>query len=65
MLIRQDLCDICGSCVAVCPVDAISIDEFYVLIANDICTGCGNCLIVCPARAISAEPEQSKNESAH
>jgi len=55
MIINRELCDLCGSCIAVCPVDAISMDEFYVMIDKDRCTECGNCAIVCPARAISAE----------
>jgi len=55
MFIRKDLCDICGSCVAVCPVDAIYIEEFNVEIDQKICTECGNCLIICPAKAIEQE----------
>ena len=55
MLIRQDLCDLCGDCVAVCPVDAVSLEEFYALIDKEVCTECGNCLIVCPAKAIIVE----------
>jgi NAD-dependent dihydropyrimidine dehydrogenase PreA subunit len=57
MFIRNDLCDLCGSCVAVCPVDAISIEEFSAAIAEDICTKCGNCRIVCPARAVFEQEE--------
>ena len=52
MKIINELCDICGTCVAVCPVDAITVSEFIVEINNDICTSCLNCLKVCPAKAI-------------
>jgi len=52
MKIIHELCDICGTCVAVCPVDAITVSEFIVEIDNDICTSCLNCLKVCPAKAI-------------
>ncbi len=55
MIVNRDLCDLCGSCIAVCPVDAISMDEFYLLIDNERCTKCGNCVVVCPARAILTE----------
>ncbi len=58
MFVRKDLCDLCGSCVAVCPVDAISIEEFFVLIDMNICIECENCLIVCPAKAIEKESNQ-------
>ena len=52
MYIRKDLCDLCGSCVAVCPVDAITLDEYRADIDTQICTKCGNCQIICPAKAI-------------
>ena len=52
MKINKELCDICGTCVAVCPVDAISVFEFLVKIDNDKCTNCLNCLKVCPFKAI-------------
>jgi dissimilatory sulfite reductase (desulfoviridin) alpha/beta subunit len=52
MKVIPELCDICGTCVAVCPVDAITVTEFKVKIDNDICTNCMNCLKVCPAKAI-------------
>ena len=55
MLIRKGLCDICGSCAAVCPVDAVTIDEFVALIDPGKCIECGNCLKICPARAIVAK----------
>lgn len=55
MIINRNLCDICGCCVAVCPVDAISISEFSVTIHLKQCIKCGNCMQVCPAKAISEE----------
>ncbi len=55
MIINNNLCDVCGTCVAVCPVDAIIVKEFVVTIDNDKCINCGKCLKVCPIRAISEE----------
>lgn len=52
MKVIHELCDICGTCVAVCPVDAIIVSEFKVEIDNNMCTNCLNCLKVCPAKAI-------------
>ena len=51
--INGERCDICGTCVAVCPVDAISVSEFKVNIDNDKCIMCMNCVTVCPVKAIS------------
>lgn len=56
MRINRNKCDICGVCVSVCPVDAVSVSEFNVEIDKEKCTECKNCLIVCPAKAISSQP---------
>ncbi len=53
MEINKALCDICGTCVAVCPADAIIVSEFFVTINQEICIRCGNCEQACPSRAIS------------
>ena len=58
MFIRKDLCDLCGSCVAVCPVDAITLDEYLAEIDRNICIECGKCLIICPAKAIETGSEE-------
>ena len=55
MKINRELCDVCGTCAAVCPVDAIIISEFIVEIDNEKCINCLNCLKVCPIKAITAE----------
>lgn len=55
MKINRNLCDICGTCVAVCPVDAIIVGEFKVTIDDEKCIHCGNCITVCPIKAISEE----------
>jgi len=52
MEINKNLCDICGTCVSVCPIDAILVSEFEVVIDNEKCTVCLNCLKVCPIKAI-------------
>lgn len=52
MKINRDICDVCGTCVSVCPTEAIIVDEFKVVIDNKKCINCGNCLTVCPVSAI-------------
>ncbi|MCL2063932.1 MAG: geranylgeranyl reductase family protein [Candidatus Cloacimonetes bacterium] len=64
MKINKDLCDICGTCPSVCPVEAIKIKEFEVLIDNEKCKKCQNCVKICPVQAIyeqqeAKEPSQS------
>jgi len=49
------LCAGCGSCLAVCLFDAISIQTGRAMIDHRKCTGCGECMNVCFMAGISAE----------
>jgi len=50
---RIHLCDQCGQCAEVCPVDAIQPDEAGVYrIDEDLCTSCMECLDACPYHVI-------------
>jgi len=46
-----DRCIACGTCISVCPVEAISEGEIY-HIDPDTCISCGSCASVCPNDAI-------------
>lgn len=48
----SELCDFCGSCVAVCAADAILLLEHSLDISEDKCTACNKCIRVCPAGAL-------------
>jgi len=50
--IDSRLCDGCGSCVDICPVDAISLRDQRAAVAAEVCTECGACVGVCPREAI-------------
>ncbi len=47
-------CDFCGTCVAVCPADAIELSESQLLIQQKVCTLCENCVAVCPLGILKA-----------
>jgi ferredoxin len=58
-LIEVDMekCVSCGSCVALCPVEAISVEEDgSVVFDKEKCVGstCSACVDACPARAIKS-----------
>ena len=36
IMINNEICDYCGTCVAVCPVDAIELKEFTIRVYNEI-----------------------------
>ena len=44
-------CDACGSCVEVCPVEAITVKDKAV-VNEDECIDCGTCVDECPNDAI-------------
>ena len=49
-------CVACGTCVDVCPREAISIYRgSYAQIHEEICVGCGKCARECPADIIRVE----------
>jgi Pyruvate/2-oxoacid:ferredoxin oxidoreductase delta subunit len=55
--VDDEKCFSCGSCVAICPVEAISIDkDSSVKFDKEKCVGstCSICVDVCPPRAIKS-----------
>lgn len=49
-----------GSCVRVCPNDAIEIKNNLAVVHPDLCIGCGACVKVCPRNLIKLIPENRK-----
>ena len=41
-------CDFCGTCVAVCPTNAIDLKESMIEVNRTLCIGCGSCSDICP-----------------
>lgn len=56
--ISENECDVCASCAAVCPENAINVQEFYASIDQRLCIGCKKCFIVCPISAIEELEEE-------
>lgn len=54
--IPSKACVACGCCIAVCPVQAITITSgCYAKVDTDTCIGCGKCSKECPASIIYIE----------
>ena len=56
-IVNNKLCTQCGTCIAVCPVDAIGLDHHTTRgllprIDKACCTRCGKCVTVCPGKAL-------------
>lgn len=44
-------CLYCGGCVGLCPTDALTLEETY-LVISDACIDCGICISFCPVGAL-------------
>jgi len=57
-MIRVDtgLCDLCGTCISVCPHDAICLRD-AVTVDKNRCVTCLVCVRVCPVGALSRSVE--------
>jgi heterodisulfide reductase subunit A len=51
--INEAVCVGCGTCEAVCPFDALSLEEGVMRVNEVVCKGCGSCGSACPSGAIS------------
>jgi Pyruvate/2-oxoacid:ferredoxin oxidoreductase delta subunit len=66
--VDEEKCFSCGSCVALCPVEAISVDkDFSVRFDKEKCVGstCSICVDACPARAIKSVKQTNWEQSAN
>ncbi|MBE6070547.1 MAG: 4Fe-4S dicluster domain-containing protein [Clostridium butyricum] len=52
-LVNKEYCVGCGSCIQVCPLKAISINNgTFAMVDINKCVGCGKCAYTCPASTI-------------
>lgn len=51
--VTQESCDRCGTCIGVCPSNALMLLTDHLVIEAGNCTGCGACVAVCPFGALS------------
>jgi len=65
--VNSEKCFSCGSCIALCPVEAISLaKDSTVQFDKDKCVGstCSVCVDACPARAIKSIKQNNSENSA-
>ena len=53
--VDKRLCDLCGTCIGVCPVNVIGLEKLELVPESDGCTGCRICIDVCPVKALSED----------
>ena len=65
-IVKDKLCTRCGSCVAVCPHNAITLNNIYFPEINDNCIDCSLCVHSCPGwdtnySDFTSRPPQNKH----
>jgi len=66
--VECEKCINCGSCITLCPVEAITMTEdSSIVFDRDKCLGstCSACVDACPARAIKSVKQSDSNAHAH
>jgi ferredoxin len=66
VLVDQDACTLCLSCVSLCPSGALMDNEDLpqLRFQEDACLQCGICATICPEKAITLEPRMNLADSA-
>jgi ferredoxin len=52
IIINDTVCDMCGTCIGVCPTSALLLTKSSLDIIHESCTDCGNCVTICPVAAL-------------
>ena len=60
ILIDSNKCDLCGTCVGVCPVNVISMSVSELSIDQETCIDCRRCTWVCPVHALTYQSEKEQ-----
>ena len=55
-VVDDDLCYGCGACIALCPVDALTLDSLLAIVDEPKCTHCEHCIPACPVFALEIKP---------
>ncbi|MBJ17775.1 MAG: ferredoxin [Euryarchaeota archaeon] len=55
--VDEDRCFGCAACVALCPVDALTLEGIMAVVDEPKCTHCEHCIPACPVHALAIVPE--------
>ena len=55
-VVDDDLCYGCGACIALCPVDALTLESLLAIVDEPKCTHCEHCIPACPVFALEIKP---------
>jgi len=58
--LEPEKCQVCGTCLTRCNMDAIAGDDGPPAIAEDRCIGCGLCVTTCPSEAMTLRKKERR-----
>ena len=56
-MVDDDRCYGCGACIALCPVNVLTLDTKLAVVDEKNCTHCRLCIPSCPVFALDIKPE--------
>ena len=51
-VVDDDRCYGCAACIALCPVDALTLEGLLAIVDEPTCTHCNHCIPACPVFAL-------------
>jgi NAD-dependent dihydropyrimidine dehydrogenase PreA subunit len=64
LTVDHQRCSVCGTCIGVCPVDALSLAEQALVIDHESCIECGVCIDECPDGALALDDRRQNARTA-
>jgi len=58
--VDEDSCIGCGTCVEICPIQVIDLENAIATVNEERCIGCGLCSLNCPEEAISLDKTEQR-----
>ncbi|MDZ7373259.1 MAG: 4Fe-4S binding protein [candidate division KSB1 bacterium] len=58
IVVRDDVCDLCGTCLGVCPTNCMELTETRLRIDTEQCILCELCVKICPVDALERRDGQ-------
>ncbi len=63
--VDQALCDRCGTCIGVCPTNALLLLCDRLIVDEALCSGCATCAKICPVGALGMGRRIEAPETSH
>ena len=57
IIVKDNKCDYCSTCITVCPPDCIEVREDLIRIDNKTCIECDLCVYICPIEVLESSIE--------